>query len=212
MKAMILAAGRGKRMGELTNKIPKPLAKVNEYTLIEHNLKKLKAAGITKIVINVSWLGNMIIEKLGDGSMYGMKIEYSNEGENLLGTAGGVRNVLDFFENKKFWLINSDIFSNFKIRNLQLKSKKLGHLILVKNPPHHLKGDFCLSNDGNIFINSVKPKYTFSGISLLSPKIFDESNKKFSALEDVLNEKAKLNQLSGELYKGFWIDVGTQKD
>ena len=151
MKAMILAAGRGSRMGSLTKKIPKPLTKINNHTLIEYNLFKLKEANIDEVIINVSWLGNKIIEKLGSGSIYDIKIEYSFEKEKLLGTAGGIRNVLDFFNNENFWLINADIFSNYKLKNLQLQTNKLGHLILVKNPINGQFHDFFGGNFTTLF-------------------------------------------------------------
>ena len=72
MKAMILAAGRGTRMGKDSLSVPKPLTKVNKKTLIEINIKKIKDAGIKDIIINVSWLGDQIIEYLGDGKKFGV--------------------------------------------------------------------------------------------------------------------------------------------
>ncbi len=81
MKAIILAAGKGKRFGEITKKIPKPLIKLGDKTLIEHNILLLKDNGINDIVINVSYLSDLIINFLGDGQKYGVKINYSIESD-----------------------------------------------------------------------------------------------------------------------------------
>ncbi len=89
MRAMILAAGLGKRMQPLTAKLPKPLLKVGEKTLIEHQIERLVAGGVTGIVINHFYLGNMIEEALGDGSRFGIDISYSREASRLE-TAGGI--------------------------------------------------------------------------------------------------------------------------
>ena len=90
MKAMILAAGRGERMGELTQKIPKPLTQLGKSTLLEHNLQRVKRSGIKDIVINVSWLGDQIITYL-DQLNLGLNITILNEGDKILGTGGGIK-------------------------------------------------------------------------------------------------------------------------
>ena len=87
MKAMILAAGRGERMRPLTDTTPKPLLKVNDKSLIEYHIEKLRNVGITELVINHAWLGNVIEERLGDGKKYGVHISYSPEQPGGLETA-----------------------------------------------------------------------------------------------------------------------------
>lgn len=208
MKAMILAAGRGSRMGKITNKIPKPLIKVDNLTLIEHNIIRVRELGIKEIVINVAWLGQLIINKVGDGSKYGAKITYSNEGQEPIGTANGIRKVIDYFEDKNFWLCNADIFSDFKIYKKSLRCELYGHLILVNNPNHHLSGDFSLCGE-NVIPKQINNSLTFSGISFLSPKMFVNDNS--SDLESILFKASKENLLTGEFYNGKWIDIGTQK-
>ena len=84
MKAFILAAGRGERLIPLTDKTPKPLIKVGSHSLIEHHLHNLQNAGISDVVINISWLGDQIRKTLGDGSRYQLNISYSDEGMRLL--------------------------------------------------------------------------------------------------------------------------------
>lgn len=213
MKAMILAAGMGTRMGKISECVPKPLTIIKEgTTLIEHNIYRLKNAGITDIVINVHWLGNKIIKHLGYGKNYGVKINYSFE-KKLLGTGGGVNAALRFLGDKPFWLINADLYSNYKIRpNFKLNPNILCHLVLVTNPLHNINGEF------NFFNSLVKhdykktsKNYTFSGISLLSPKLFyNRINEKFS-LEPILKKAARDGKASGELFFGVWEDVGTKQ-
>ena len=208
MKAMILAAGRGERMGKLTEEVPKPLTKIGESTLLEHNLKRVRKSGIKDVVINVSWLGDQIIsyvEKLD----LGLNISISNEGRNLLGTGGGIKKAISILGEDPFYLVNADLFSDFKINPLlTIDSGKLGHLILVKNPPHHSKGDFCL--DRKILKpGDGKKTFTYSGISLLSPKLILNHKDNIFPLEPILEEAAVSKMLTAEVYEGTWLDVGT---
>jgi MurNAc alpha-1-phosphate uridylyltransferase len=107
MKAIILAAGKGKRFGETTKKIPKPLIKLGNFTLIEHNIFLLKKYGFNDVVINVSYLSQMIIDYLGDGSKYGISIKYSIEKPEPLETGGGIHNAMSLLGNNIFLVINS---------------------------------------------------------------------------------------------------------
>ena len=211
MKAMILAAGKGTRMGKVSNMIPKPLTKINKYTLIEHNLLNIKKSGINEVIINISWLGNMIKDYLGDGRRYNLKIKYSDETNKLLGTGGGIKNALSLLGKNPFWLINSDLFTDFEInQNFKLKDNSLCHLILVKNPPHNKNGDFSLQENKIIIKKRDKKSYTFSGISVISPKLFDgRVNNKF-ALEPLLRQAVRERKVTGELYQGIWSDIGTR--
>ena len=95
MKAMILAAGYGKRLAPLTNDLPKPLLKVGDKTLIEYNIETLSKYGVKEIVINVSYLGQQIIDFLKEQS--NLKISFLLE-EKPLGTGGGIVNALSYFE------------------------------------------------------------------------------------------------------------------
>ncbi len=211
MKAMILAAGKGTRMGKVSNVFPKPLTKLKRYTLIEHNLFNIKKSGINEVVINISWLGNMIREYLGDGSKYNLKIKYSDEVNKLLGTGGGIKNALPLLGRNPFWVINADLYTDFKInQNFKLKKNKLCHLILVKNPNHNKNGDFSLRKDRVVSIKNEKKTLTFSGISVISPELFKgRVNRKF-ALEPLLRQAVRKNKVTGELYHGTWSDVGTR--
>ena len=208
-KAMILAAGRGQRMGDITTKIPKPLVELCGKPLLVHTIEKLSLAGIKEIVINVSWLGSKIVEAIGDGSNYGVSIEYSNEGYERLGTGGGVKRCIKKLGQNPFWLINADVLTDFKIDINQTLAPNLnGHLILVDNPPHHPLGDFDLFK-GVVKKRSGQNPFTFSGISFLRPSLFDQENRKIFPLEPILFKEALALKITGEYHKKLWIDVGT---
>ena len=169
MKAMILAAGYGKRLAPLTNDLPKPLLKVGDKTLIEHNIETLSKYGVKEIVINVSYLGQQIIDFLKD-KFPNLKISFLLE-EKPLGTGGGIVNALSYFE-KPFIVMNADIFHSIDLNNLDINTES-AHLIGVQNPSHNLNGDFSIENDV-VVINEINT-YTWSGISVINPKIFENS-------------------------------------
>jgi MurNAc alpha-1-phosphate uridylyltransferase len=211
MKVMILAAGRGERMGNLTQNCPKPLLKVKGRCLIDWHLIKLYDAGFKDVVINVAYLSKEIIEFVGDGSKWGLNISISEE-EQALETAGGIKKAIKYLGDEAFAVINADIFSDYNYKNLKnrsLQKKSIGHLVLVNNPEHNPKGDFGIMDDGILTMNSERP-LTFSGIAIYDPKFFSElaeGNKIKLApmLEIAINKKC----IQGELFDGLWSDVGT---
>jgi N-acetyl-alpha-D-muramate 1-phosphate uridylyltransferase len=213
MKAMILAAGRGERMGNLTQNCPKPLLKVKGRCLIDWHLIKLSEAGFKDIVINVAYLSKEIIEFVGDGSKWGLNISISEE-KQALETAGGIKKAIKYLGDEAFAVINADIFSDYNYKNLKnrsLQKKSIGHLVLVNNPEHNPKGDFGIMDDGILTMNSER-SLTFSGIAIYDPKFFSElaEGKKIKLapiLEIAINKKC----IQGELFHGLWSDVGTPK-
>ena len=212
MKAMILAAGRGKRMGNLTLNSPKPLLKVKGRCLIDWHLIKLCEAGFKDVVINVAYLSKEIIDFVGDGSNWKLNISISEE-EQALETAGGIRQAIKCLGGEPFAVINADIFSDYNYKNLKnrsLENKRMGHLVLVNNPEHNPKGDFGIMDDGILTMNSERT-LTFSGIAIYDPKFFSELTegnkiKLAPILEIAINKKC----IQGELFEGLWSDVGTQ--
>ena len=207
MKAMILAAGRGERMGELTQNIPKPLINVGNTTLLEHNLCRIKDAGINDVVINISWLGKKISDYLENLDL-DLNLTILDESNKMLGTGGGIKNALPYLGSDPFYLVNADVYSDYKIDIAKcLLPNTLGHLVLVSNPKHHVRGDFCL-NDGFLSVDVVPRPLTFSGISLLSPNLLDKYIDDIFPLEPVLEKAASKGHLTGEVYNGLWIDVG----
>jgi len=116
MKAIILAAGRGERMRPLTDHTPKPLLKVRGKPLIEWHIEALAKAGVREMVVNTAWLEERIVETLGDGSRFGVRLHYSLEGRDhggALETAGGIAKALPLLierDDDVFWVVSGDIF------------------------------------------------------------------------------------------------------
>jgi MurNAc alpha-1-phosphate uridylyltransferase len=204
---MILAAGRGERMRPLTDTLPKPLLKVAGKSLIEYHLEKLKAAKITDVVINHAWLGEKIEQALGDGSDYGLNIQYSAE-EHALETAGGIIQALPLLGNAPFLVINADIFCDYDLTCLPARLPDLAHLILVDNPAHHPEGDFVLLKSGKAAAEGGN-KLTFSGIGLYHPDLFTPYSNGSRALAPVLRKAMASGRVTAEHYAGQWYDIGT---
>ncbi len=208
MKAFILAAGYGKRLLPLTKTSPKPLLKVGETSLIERNIKHILNSGISEIVINVSYLGelirNHVIEKFPNEN-----INFSIE-EEPLGTGGGVYKALPFLGSEPFLCMNADIFHNIKLDNLY-SDVESALLVGVPNPKHNLEGDFSLDNN-MVKINREGNDLTWSGISIINPIIFNNKSfqsTSFNIWENLLVESIKKNSVKGIKSSDFWIDVGT---
>ncbi len=208
MKAMVLAAGLGKRFGPITKKIPKPMIKLGGKPLIEHTILKLRMAGFSEIIINVHWLGHVIKDFIETRDFTGLQVSIVEEKGRVLGTGGGIKNALPKIGQSPFWLINSDVYTSY-VPDLSktLKDKTLGHLVLVKNPSHHEKGDFELDR-GRVSQRDDVNSLTFSGMSLLSPRIFENIADEVFALEPLLSDLAMKKHLTGEFFDGTWIDVG----
>jgi MurNAc alpha-1-phosphate uridylyltransferase len=204
MKAMILAAGRGERMRPLTNTIPKPLLEVQGKPLIVHHLEALSRAGFNGIVINLSWLGNQIRDFLGNGSDFNLAIEYSDEPE-ALETAGGILQALPLL-GERFITINADIFTDYDFARLQ-QLDSMAHLVLVENPQHNPGGDFSLTD--SMLGNDASPRYTFSGIAQYRSDFFEGLAPGKQALAPLLSDAATQQQVTGELFRGSWTDIGT---
>jgi MurNAc alpha-1-phosphate uridylyltransferase len=209
MKAMLLAAGRGERLRPLTDAVPKALVEAGGKPLIAWHLERLARAGFGEAVINVSHLGERIVERVGDGSRFGLRIAYSRERERLE-TAGGIANALGLLGRNPFLLVNADIYCECdfsKLEKLQLGAR-LAHLVLVPNPPHRQKGDFSL-RDG-IVGDETAPRYTYAGIAVMDPALVAPVTPGEKApLAPLLYDAAARGRLAGELYQGLWQDVGT---
>lgn len=207
MRAMILAAGRGERLRPLTDTTPKPLLEVHGKPLIEHHLERLAHAGFREIVINLAHQGDMIRDALGDGSTWGLNINYSQEPVGALDTGGGIQQALPQLGESPFAVINGDVFSHYPLARLRAIKCDHAHLVLVPNPEHHPKGDFALQA-GHV-IDQGQPRLTFSGISVYHPRFFaSTSSGRFSVIPMLLAAMS-LQQVTGEVYRGIWHDIGT---
>ena len=211
MKAMILAAGRGKRMMPLTAKIPKPLLYVNGMSLIEHNINALKQANINDIVINTAYLGKQIEQHLGNGSRYQANISYSREQDKGLETAGGIINALPLLGKQAFIVINGDVLCDYPLQNLHsLPEQSLAHLILTPNPPHNPQGDFGLNDNHQLTLKTPhQPHYTFTGLALYHPDFFMGYPNTTLALYPLFKKAIAQHTITAQIHTGFWHDVGT---
>jgi len=207
MRAMVLAAGRGERMRPLTDMCPKPLLRVAGSSLIEYHLHGLARAGVREVVINLSWLGGQIREALGDGSIFGLFLQYSQEPHPALETGGGVFRALPLLGEQPFLLVNADIYCPFDFSRLALEGGDLAQLVLVPNPEHNAGGDFALER-GRVRSDGGE-KLTFSGISLLHPDLFAACTHGAFPLAPLLRAAMSTDRVSGILHTQVWSDVGT---
>lgn len=223
MKAMILAAGRGERMKPLTDFKPKPLLPIAGKAMIEYHLQALLVAGIKEVVINHAYLGEQIEQHLGDGSQWGVSIRYSRE-DRPLETGAGIKKALPLLGDSPFLLVNGDIWTDYDfsaLRHWHNQPSSLMHAVLVPNPEHNPKGDFCIgeqsrlmqcdssgqnnAGQNNDFVNSA----TYSGIARMQAALFDTFDEDFFPLKPVIDRAILAGQATAELHAGQWVDVGT---
>ena len=159
-------------------------------------------------MINLAYLGQQISDYLGDGSRYQANITYSNEGDTGLETAGGIKKALPLLGNQPFLVINADISCNFPLQQLRHQVVDLAHLVLINNPEHHLKGDFSCDAQG-ILHTDAQLKYTFSGIGVYHPQLFANIDQGKSALAPLLKTAIQTQRVTGEVFQGHWMDIGT---
>ena len=211
MRAMILAAGRGERLRPLTDAIPKPLVRAGGKPLIALHLERLAAGGCREAVVNVSHLAGQIIEHIGDGARYGLRIVYSREAEPLE-TAGGIANARALLGEAPFLLVNADIYCEIDFARLLALSlgERLAHLVLVPNPRHRAGGDFSL--EGGSVGNGGGPRYTYAGVAVMAPALVAGVRPGEKApLAPLLRAAADRRLIGGELHTGLWQDVGTHE-
>ncbi|MGQ0579469.1 MAG: N-acetylmuramate alpha-1-phosphate uridylyltransferase MurU [Betaproteobacteria bacterium] len=210
---MILAAGRGKRMRPLTDLTPKPLLVVGGKPLLFWHLEKLAHAGFAAVTINYAHLGEQIEAAVGDGSRWALEVRYSPEVE-ALETAGGIRNALPLIGSSAFAVVNGDVYCDYDYSGLAAAVKRLAdsqalaHLVLVGNPPHHPKGDFCL--EAGLVRASGRELLTFSGLGAYRAELFEPlARGAMHALAPLLRSQLPRGKVTGEHYRGLWTDVGT---
>ena len=218
---MILAAGRGKRLMPLTKHIPKPLIRINGKPILGYHLERLYSAGVVNVVINVSYLGHLIVEEFGY-EYKGLNIVYSFEPSPPLETGGGIAFAKPLnLSSQPFLVINADILCDwplsraFKISSSKILDEKLAYLILTKTSS--LSGDFHLV--GNTVFNNLNGhfgtnnnKHTFAGIGIYRPEFFRYVKRGTSVkLRDILIPAVEKGLVMGELHQGIWEDIGTNE-
>jgi MurNAc alpha-1-phosphate uridylyltransferase len=209
MKVMILAAGLGSRMRDLTRDVPKPLLKVGNYSLIEHLILSLAVQGLKEIVINVSYLGEKIIESLGDGNRYEVSIQYSRETEPLE-WGGGILQALPLLGSEPFLAVSGDLWTDFPFyrlvnRSFTLSENHLAHLVLVDDPECHQ--DYSLDSAGYVVKNPAE--YTYSGIGIFHPELLKNKLPGKISFSQIMSPQISNQKITGEIYQGTWVNVGT---
>ena len=225
-EVLLLSAGFGTRLGELTKEIPKPLVKVNDQSLIEMNLEHLSRAGYRKVFINTHYKADKIVEFVSDGTKWGLEIEYSHE-DDILDTGGALAKIADKITSKNLLIINSDIvidnkFSFYDFTDFHLNQNSLASLVVKSDPNLEINGQLGINkeNEINKFLDyDSKQDYTavfFTGISLLSQNLFKRDlisifkDKKFSLTKDIFLNCLNSNEvLSAYLMSSYWCDAGT---
>ena len=205
-KAMILAAGFGKRLNPLTINCPKPLLKIENQTLLSNTLKFLKLFGIKKVIINVHYLKNQIIDYVNKNN-FDLDIILIEEKEKILDTGGGILNAIKYFSGTPFLVINPDtIWNHFYIKELKkleedffLNKKNQCSLLVVnkdKSFDKSFKGDFNLENN---LINRKKDtlKYIYTGLQIIKPEVFDNLNSKVFSINNIWDNLISNNKLIG---------------
>jgi len=209
MKAFILAAGRGERMRPLTDHTPKPLLPAGGKPLIVWHLERLAAAGFREIVINHAHLGSLIEQTLGDGSQWGLHIQYSPEPPGALETAGGIASALPLLGDQPFLVVNGDVYCDLDFGRFAGWTAGMAHLVMVENPAHHTAGDFSLDGERVTYANGEQT-LTYAGIGVFSPAFFaDVQPGTVMKLRPLLDAAIATGTLTGERYTGRWVDVGT---
>jgi MurNAc alpha-1-phosphate uridylyltransferase len=174
--------------------------------LIVHQLLALAAIGIHDIVINIAYLAEKFQEILGNGTAYGVNIQYAIE-PVALETGGGIYNALPLLGPTPFLAISGDIWTDYPFATLPAKLTQLAHLVLVDNPAYHPKGDFVLRN--GILQEGDSARLTFANIGIYHPDLFKACQPGIFGLASVLHSAMRNSMITGEHYQGEWHNVGT---
>ncbi len=205
--AMILAAGKGTRLGRLSQHTPKPLLEIGGKPLLVQQLQNLAAAGVQRVVINLHHLGAQIRARLAQDT-WPLEILFSEE-PVLLETGGGITKALPLLGPAPFLVLNADIWTDYPLAQLPttLGAGLLGHLVLTPKPAARETGDFNLVA-GLVQRDSTRP-YVQCGISVLHPALFAGCQVEPFSLRELWFAAAAAGRLSGELFTGRWVDIGT---
>ena len=218
-KAMILAAGFGRRLHPLTLDCPKPLLKIGNETLLSNTIKFLEQYGIKKVVINVHYLSDQIINYIKK-NQFNLEIILVEEKGKILNTGGGILNVVHNFSNEPFLVINPDtIWNSSYLEELRLMEKEFFinrenkcFLLIVNNKKsfdQSLKGDFNLENKLINRKNKENLKYIYTGVQILRPDIFQQFSLKIFSLNKIWDHLIQNNILFGKESNIEFLHVST---
>ena len=218
--AMVMAAGLGKRMRPLTATRPKPLIEVNGKPLIDHVFDKLRAAGISKAVVNVHYLADVLEAHLG-AKADGVAVTISDERELLLETGGGLVRAAPMIESDPFFAINSDNFwvdgptDTLRLLASHWDEQTMDALLLLvphaRAYNHRGLGDFHMDRFGRLQRRNrskVAP-YVFTGIQLVSKRLLRDAPEGSFSTNILWNRAIREGRCFGAVHQGLWFDVGT---
>ena len=212
--AIILCAGYGKRVNPLTLECPKPLLKINKKTLLQNTIMIIKKLGIKKIYINSFYLKNKLKDYLKNNN-FGVSINIVDDGKNILGTGGGIKNILSNSKEQNFIIFNPDTIWD-KVYLKYIKSmkeiyerRKLQNILLVVERKlsfdKSLKGDFCLAN--SILFKKKINDYIYTGCQILNKETFNNIKKKKFSIQFVWNNQLKKKCLNGFESKNIFYHI-----
>ena len=203
-KAMILAAGFGKRIHPLTLKQPKPLLKIGDETLLSNTLKFLQLLGITQVVVNIHYLGEQIVDYINKNK-FNLTINIVKEKDKILDTGGGILNAIQHFSNEAFLIINPDtLWNSHYLKELKMMQKVFFEnekkcLLLVVNKKksfdQSFKGDFNLKN--NLISRKSRDNldYIYTGLQIIEPGVFSNINEKVFSINKIWDKLIASNEL-----------------
>jgi dTDP-glucose pyrophosphorylase len=215
--AVIMAGGRGQRLQPLTDTIPKPLLKVGDKPIMEHNLDRLVQYGIDDFWVSVKYLGEQIEDHFGDGKQKNINIEYVWENEPL-GTIGSVSQISNF-KHDYVLVTNSDLLTNIDYEQFFLEFIKHNADLAVLTIPYQVSIPYAVLETENVEVKSFKEKPTYTyysngGIYLMKKEVlaFIPQNKFYNAtdlMEQLIHNNHKIISFP---FSGYWLDVGKHED
>jgi len=214
---VVMAGGKGTRLRPLTEQTPKPLLKVGDKPILEHNIQRLSLFGMDDFWISVNYLGDQIEKHFGDGNNNNLKIEYIWEDEPL-GTIGSVSKIDDFIHDYVL-VTNSDILTNLDYEDLFLRFKDEDADFAVVTIPYKVDVPYAVleTSNGHVMSFKEKPTYTYysnGGIYLMKKEVTDRIPKHSfydttDLMEDLIESGKKV--ISYPL-NGYWLDIGKPED
>jgi dTDP-glucose pyrophosphorylase len=215
--AVIMAGGRGQRLQPLTDSIPKPLLRVGDKAIMEHNLDRLIMFGVDDFWVSVKYLGEQIEQYFGNGKEKNINIEYIRENEPL-GTIGAL-SLIENFKNDFVMVTNSDLLNNIDYEQFFLEFINQDADFAVLTIPYLVNIPYAVleTSDGKVKSFKEKPTYTFysnGGVYLMKRKIVDyiPSHTFYNAtdlMEDLILKNRKVVSFP---FSGYWLDVGRHED
>jgi NDP-sugar pyrophosphorylase family protein len=228
MKAMIFAAGLGKRLGNITENIPKALVVINGKSALQMAVEKCSAHGFNDIIINVHHFADMVEDEVKKLNNMGFKISVSDERKMLLDTGGGLFKARVFFDKCPFLIYNVDIISDLDLSSMyrfHIEMKGLATLAVRKRPGNRfylidktglirgwrnkITGEQILSANTSEELSEI----AFSSMHIVEPEIFNYMYEGVYTMTDLYLKLAGEHKLYTFRHdKGFWFDIGTPQN